>query len=100
MSAKENDLTTVQSRAVDVVTGRAVIDLGKIEIEHGKRYLLTADDQGCTQIKEIPWNAAIASQEQYLRMMTVGNGSYVSTEALIGFVNAAELMLQRRGVQR
>lgn len=91
------DLAAIQSRPAEVVTGRAVIDLGKLELEHGKRYLLTADDQGKAHIKEIPWNAAIASQEDYLRMMVEGNGSYVSTEALTAFVATANSMLQRRG---
>lgn len=82
----------------EVVSGHAFIDLGKTEIEYGKRYLLTANQDGTPNMQEIPVNAAIASQERYLEMMTEGNGSYVGTERLIAFVNAAKSMLEHRGV--
>ena len=93
------NIETLHSAAVEVLTGRMVINVGQIEIEHGKRYLLTANADGTPEIAEIPLNAAIASQERYLKMLTEGNGTYVSDDVLISFIDAAKAKLQRRGVK-
>lgn len=78
-------------------SGSLTVQLGEIEIKHDHRYLLTVNDDGTPNVREIPWDAAIASQARYLEMMVEPNGSYVSTERLRAFVAAAIAKIKQRG---
>ena len=84
-------------RNVSNQPGSLTVQLGEMEIKHGHRYLLTVNEDGTPNVREIPWDAAIASQARYLEMMVEPNGSYVSTERLQAFVYAATAKIKQRG---
>ncbi|HLO61721.1 MAG TPA: hypothetical protein VK165_02025 [Azonexus sp.] len=84
-------------RDVRPPSGSLTVQLGEIEIKPDHRYLLTVNDDGTPNVREIPWDAAIASQARYLEMMVEPNGSYVSTDRLRAFVAAAIAKIKQRG---
>lgn len=76
--------------------GELTVQLGNVRIEHGNRYLLTVNPDGTPNVREIPHDAAIASQSRYLQMMIEPNGCYVPTDVLQEFVDAAVAKLAAR----
>ncbi len=76
--------------------GELTVQLGSVRIEHGSRYLLTVNSDGTPNVREIPHDAAIASQARYLQMMMEPNGCYVPTDVLQEFVDAAVAKLAAR----
>lgn len=79
-----------------IPTGKLAVNLGQAVIEHGKRYLLTANLDGTPNVKEIDQFAAITNTAGYLDMLVQGNGTWVSDETLEKFVAAASAMLEER----
>lgn len=80
----------------DGKAGELSVQLGSARIEHGNRYLLTVNNDGTPNVREIPQDAAIASQARYLEMMMEPNGCYVPTDALQAFADAALAKLAAR----
>lgn len=74
---------------IPIMSGNLSISLGETKIEHGKRYLLTVNPDGSPNVSEIPREASIASMGRYLEMLNEPGGTWVDTETLQRFIDAA-----------
>lgn len=89
-------LPTTDWKDIPTVSAGLSIILGEAKIEHGKRYLLTANPDGTPNVSEISRDASIASMGRFLEMLNEPGGMLVDTETLRRFIEAATQRIASR----